>query len=125
MPKVHEAQVIKYLAKGTHSEPYLEAAVVEELEDSMTPVGVERCIVTGLLNGLQLHKRAENYISLLSIFLASSSIIATCSRSGPADKATRAYDALAKDSGLSLLELSLRWALGREALTSVLLGSSR
>jgi len=45
-------------------------------------------------------------------------------RSGPADEATRAYLSLARTNGLSLMELSLRWALGREAVTSVLLGSS-
>jgi len=30
-------------------------------------------------------------------------------RSGPADEATRAYAQIAKDAGIDLFELSLRW----------------
>ena len=45
-------------------------------------------------------------------------------RSGPADEATRAYAALAKQHGLSLAELSLRWARQRSAVTTTLLGTS-
>ena len=43
-------------------------------------------------------------------------------RSGPADEATRAYAGLAKKFGLSLTELSLRWARERQAVTTSLLG---
>ena len=43
-------------------------------------------------------------------------------RSGPADEATRAYAKLAKQSGMSLTELSLRWARQRAAVTTTLLG---
>ena len=43
-------------------------------------------------------------------------------RSGPADEATRAYARLAKQAGLSLTELSLRWARERAAVTTTLLG---
>ena len=43
-------------------------------------------------------------------------------RSGPADEATRAYAKLAKESGLSLTELSLRWARERSGVTTSLLG---
>jgi aryl-alcohol dehydrogenase-like predicted oxidoreductase len=45
-------------------------------------------------------------------------------RSGPADEATRAYARLAKRSGMSLTELSLRWARQRAAVTTTLLGTS-
>ena len=38
-------------------------------------------------------------------------------RSGPADEATRAYARLAQQSGMSLTELSLRWARQRAAVT--------
>ena len=43
-------------------------------------------------------------------------------RSGPADEATRAYASLAKEAGISLTELSLRWARDRAPVTSTLLG---
>ena len=43
-------------------------------------------------------------------------------RSGPADEATRSYAKLAKQYGMSLTELSLRWARQRSALTTTLLG---
>merc|ERR1712196_367212 len=43
-------------------------------------------------------------------------------RSGPAEAATREYAKLAKRFGLSLTELSLRWARERTAVTSTLLG---
>jgi len=43
-------------------------------------------------------------------------------RSGPADEATRAYAALAKKNGMSLTELSLRFARSRAAVTTSLLG---
>lgn len=39
--------------------------------------------------------------------------------------AVRRLDAVAADAGLPLLELALRWALGRPVCTSVLLGASR
>ena len=45
-------------------------------------------------------------------------------RSGPATEATRAYAAIAKEAGMSLTELSLRWCRSRRACTSVLLGQS-
>ena len=45
-------------------------------------------------------------------------------RSGPAAEATQAYAALAKEAGLSLTELSLRWCRSRNAVSSVLLGQS-
>ena len=45
-------------------------------------------------------------------------------RSGPADEATRAYARLAQQSGMSLTELSLRWARQRAAVTTTLLGTS-
>ena len=45
-------------------------------------------------------------------------------RSGPADEATRAYAKLARESGMSLTELSLRWARQRSAVTTTLLGTS-
>lgn len=45
-------------------------------------------------------------------------------RSGPADEATRAYAKLAKANGMSLTELSLRWARQRSAVTTSLLGTS-
>ena len=45
-------------------------------------------------------------------------------RSGPATEATRAYAAIAKQAGMSLTELSLRWCRSRRACTSVLLGQS-
>jgi hypothetical protein len=45
-------------------------------------------------------------------------------RSGPAEEATRAYAKLAKASGMSLTELSLRWAAQRKAVTTTLLGTS-
>ena len=45
-------------------------------------------------------------------------------RSGPADEATRAYARLAKQSGMSLTELSLRWARQRAAVTTTLIGTS-
>ena len=43
-------------------------------------------------------------------------------RSEPAEQATRAYAALAKRYGLSLTELSLRWARERASVTTTLLG---
>ena len=43
-------------------------------------------------------------------------------RSGPADKATREYAALAKRFGMSLTELSLRFCRERSAVTTTLLG---
>ena len=43
-------------------------------------------------------------------------------RSGPADEATRAYAKLAKQHGLSMAELSLRWARERAPVTTSLLG---
>jgi len=43
-------------------------------------------------------------------------------RSGPADEATRAYAKLARQYGMSLTELSLRWAQQRAACTTSLLG---
>lgn len=45
-------------------------------------------------------------------------------RSGPADEATRAYAKLAKQYGMSLTELSLRWARQRPAVTTSLIGVS-
>ena len=45
-------------------------------------------------------------------------------RSGPAEEATRAYAKLAKQHGMSLTELSLRWARQRAAVTTSLLGVS-
>ena len=39
-------------------------------------------------------------------------------RSGPADEATRSYAALAKRYGLSLTEMSLRWARERAAVSA-------
>ena len=45
-------------------------------------------------------------------------------RSGPAEEATRAYAKLAKQYGMSLTELSLRWARQRSAVTTSLLGVS-
>ena len=45
-------------------------------------------------------------------------------RSGPADEATRDYAALAKQYGLSLTELSLRWVRERAAVTTTLVGHS-
>ena len=45
-------------------------------------------------------------------------------RSGPATDATRAYARLAAQSGMSLAELSLRWARQRAAVTTSLLGTS-
>ena len=36
-------------------------------------------------------------------------------RSGPAEEATRAYDKLAQKFGLSLTELSMRWAKARSS----------
>lgn len=43
-------------------------------------------------------------------------------RSGPASEATRAYSKLAGQYGMSLTELSLRWAQQRKAVTTSLLG---
>ena len=43
-------------------------------------------------------------------------------RSEPAEQATRAYAALAKRYGMSLTELSLRWARERASVTTTLLG---
>jgi len=43
-------------------------------------------------------------------------------RSGPAEEATRAYARLARENGLSLTELSLRWCRARSAVTTTLLG---
>jgi aryl-alcohol dehydrogenase-like predicted oxidoreductase len=43
-------------------------------------------------------------------------------RSGPATEATRAYAMLAKQYGMSLTELSLRWTQQRVAVTTSLLG---
>ena len=45
-------------------------------------------------------------------------------RSGPANEATIMYDKLAKKNGLTLLELSLRWAQQRKAVTTCLLGQT-
>ena len=45
-------------------------------------------------------------------------------RSGPAEEATRAYAKLAKQHGMTLTELSLRWGRQRAAVTSSLLGVS-
>jgi len=45
-------------------------------------------------------------------------------RSGPAEEATRAYAQLAKQNGMPLTELSLRWARQRAAVTTSLLGTS-
>lgn len=45
-------------------------------------------------------------------------------RSGPAEEATRAYAKLAKQHGMTLTELCLRWARQRAAVTSSLLGVS-
>eukprot|EP00966_Prymnesium_polylepis_P185085 4289712-Prymnesium_polylepis.1 len=43
-------------------------------------------------------------------------------RSGPADDATRTYAKLAKANGMSLTEMSLRWARSRPSVTTTLLG---
>jgi len=43
-------------------------------------------------------------------------------RSGPATEATKAYAKIAKEAGMSLTELSLRWCRSRNAVSSVLLG---
>jgi len=43
-------------------------------------------------------------------------------RSGPADAATRAYAALAKQANMPLTELALRWARERSAVTTSLVG---
>jgi aryl-alcohol dehydrogenase-like predicted oxidoreductase len=45
-------------------------------------------------------------------------------RSGPAAEATAAYAALARDAGMSLTELALRFARDRAAVTASLVGSS-
>jgi aryl-alcohol dehydrogenase-like predicted oxidoreductase len=45
-------------------------------------------------------------------------------RSGPAQEATRAYARLAKEAGMPLTEMALRWCRSRNACTSVLLGTS-
>ena len=45
-------------------------------------------------------------------------------RSGPADEATRQYAKLAKQHGMSLTELSLRWVRQRSPVTTSLLGTS-
>jgi len=45
-------------------------------------------------------------------------------RSGPANEATVAYAAIAKKYGISLLELSLRWAAQRRPVTTCLLGAT-
>ena len=45
-------------------------------------------------------------------------------RSGPADEATRSYAKLANAAGMSLTELSLRWARERSAVISSPLGRS-
>jgi aryl-alcohol dehydrogenase-like predicted oxidoreductase len=45
-------------------------------------------------------------------------------RSGPAMEATKAYAALAKEAGMSLTELALRWCRSRNPVSSVLLGQS-
>ena len=43
-------------------------------------------------------------------------------RSGPAEVATRQYAALAKEAGMSLTEMSLRWCRQRAGVTTTLLG---
>jgi len=43
-------------------------------------------------------------------------------RSGPATEATKAYAAIAKEAGMSLTELSLKWARSRPACTTSLVG---
>ena len=45
-------------------------------------------------------------------------------RSSPALEATRAYAAIAKDAGMPLTELALKFCRSRRACTSVLLGQS-
>ena len=45
-------------------------------------------------------------------------------RSGPANEATIMYDKIAQKNGLSLLELSLRWAQQRQPVTTCLLGQT-
>jgi len=45
-------------------------------------------------------------------------------RSAPADDATRRYEKLAKENGLSLLEMSLLWCRSRRLVTTALLGVS-
>jgi len=45
-------------------------------------------------------------------------------RSGPAIAAIKSYAALAKQEGISLTEMALRWCRGRGAVSSVLLGTS-
>ena len=45
-------------------------------------------------------------------------------RSGPAHEATLAYAAIAKKYGISLLELSLRWAAQRRPVTTCVLGAT-
>lgn len=44
--------------------------------------------------------------------------------SGPATEATKAYADLAKEAGMSLTELALRWCRSRNAVSSVLLGQT-
>ena len=43
-------------------------------------------------------------------------------RSGPADEATRSYAKLAKEAGMPLTELALRWMRTRSVVTTSLLG---
>jgi len=43
-------------------------------------------------------------------------------RSGPADEATRAYAALARQYGMPLTELALRWTRSRSSVTTALVG---
>ena len=43
-------------------------------------------------------------------------------RSGPANEATIEYSKLAEKNGIPFVELSLRWAQSRRAVTTTLLG---